>query len=75
MPKGMDETRVSAANLVSKVFLRYLSSLAQGNDLQDMWIKIITIMDRLMNSGQGGNLVRCSLRFVVFPRNEVLTIL
>ncbi|KAH7116070.1 hypothetical protein B0J11DRAFT_116620 [Dendryphion nanum] len=55
-PMGMSETRVRAATLLSKVFLHYLVLLAEGEALMELWIKIITVMDRLMNSGQGDNL-------------------
>lgn len=55
-PLGMSETRVRASTLLSKVFLHYLVLLSGTNDLLDLWLKIITIMDRLMNSGQGDNL-------------------
>ncbi|KAL5113966.1 GDP/GTP exchange factor for ARF [Pleosporales sp. CAS-2024a] len=53
---GMSETRVRAATLLSKVFLHYLVLLAnidEGKELLDLWLKIVTIMDRLINSGQG----------------------
>lgn len=55
----MSETRVRAATLLSKVFLHYLVLLGDmgGKELLDLWLKIITIMDRLINSGQGDNLV------------------
>ena len=53
----MSETRVRAATLLSKVFLHYLVMLSETDDLLDLWLKIVTIMDRLMNSGQGDNLV------------------
>ena len=56
----MSETRVRAATLLSKVFLHYLVMLSETDDLLDLWLKIITIMDRLINSGQGDNLVRLS---------------
>lgn len=57
-PLGMSETRVRAATLLSKVFLHYLVLLSEGGtgELLDLWLKIISIMDRLMNSGQGDNL-------------------
>ncbi|KAJ4368168.1 GDP/GTP exchange factor for ARF [Neocucurbitaria cava] len=55
-PLGMSETRVRAATLLSKVFLHYLVLLSGTSELLDLWLKIITIMDRLMNSGQGDNL-------------------
>jgi brefeldin A-resistance guanine nucleotide exchange factor 1 len=56
-PLGMSETRVRAAALLSKVFLHYLAMLSETDELLDLWLKIVTIMDRLMNSGQGDNLV------------------
>ncbi len=31
---------------------------AARTELMDLWLKVVTIMDRLMNSGQGDNLVR-----------------
>lgn len=48
-----------AATLLSKVFLHYLVMLGDmgGKELLDLWLKIVTIMDRLINSGQGDNLV------------------
>jgi brefeldin A-resistance guanine nucleotide exchange factor 1 len=55
-PVGMSETRVRAATLLCKVFLHYLVMLSEWEGMLDLWLKIITIMDRLMNSGQGDNL-------------------
>ncbi|KAF2121528.1 cytohesin-2 [Lophiotrema nucula] len=55
-PMGMSETRVRAATLLCKVFLHYLVLLADWEGMLDLWLKIITIMDRLINSGQGDNL-------------------
>lgn len=55
---GMSETRVQAASLLSKVFLQYLVALSEWDGMLDLWVKIIEIMDRLMNSGQGDSLVR-----------------
>lgn len=55
---GMSETRVQAASLLSKVFLQYLVVLSEWEGLLDLWVRIIEIMDRLMNSGQGDSLVR-----------------
>lgn len=57
----MSETRVRASTLLSKVFLHYLVLLSGTDELLDLWLKIITIMDRLMNSGQGDNLVRYAI--------------
>lgn len=60
----MSETRVQAASLLCKVFLRYLVLLSkwEGTLELDLWLKIIDIMDRLMNSGQGDSLVSLSHR-------------
>ncbi|KAF2473777.1 Sec7-domain-containing protein [Lindgomyces ingoldianus] len=55
-PLGMSETRVRAATLLCKVFLHYLVLLSEWDGMLDLWLKSITIMDRLMNSGQGDNL-------------------
>lgn len=56
-PVGMSETRVQAATLLCKIFLHYLVLLSEWNGMLDLWLKILDIMDRLMNSGQGDNLV------------------
>ncbi|KAK0722283.1 hypothetical protein B0T26DRAFT_641174 [Lasiosphaeria miniovina] len=53
---GMSETRVQAASLLCKVFLQYLVILSKWDGMLDLWLKIIEIMDRLMNSGQGDSL-------------------
>ncbi|KAM7210238.1 ARF guanine-nucleotide exchange factor 2 [Rhypophila decipiens] len=53
---GMSETRVKAASLLCKVFLQYLVLLSQWDGMLDLWLKIVEIMDRLMNSGQGDSL-------------------
>ncbi len=53
----MSETRVQAATLLCKVFLHYLVLLSEWDGMLDLWLKILDIMDRLMNSGQGDNLV------------------
>jgi brefeldin A-resistance guanine nucleotide exchange factor 1 len=54
---GMSEMRVQATSLLCKVFLQYLVLLSTWDGMLDLWIKIIDIMDRLMNSGQGDSLV------------------
>lgn len=54
---GMSETRVKAASLLCKVFLQYLVLLSQWDGMLDLWLKIVEMMDRLMNSGQGDSLV------------------
>lgn len=54
---GMSEMRVQASSLLCKVFLQYLVLLSEWDGMLDLWIQIIEIMDRLMNSGQGDSLV------------------
>jgi golgi-specific brefeldin A-resistance guanine nucleotide exchange factor 1 len=53
----MSETRVQAATLLCKIFLHYLVLLSEWDGMLDLWLRILDIMDRLMNSGQGNNLV------------------
>jgi golgi-specific brefeldin A-resistance guanine nucleotide exchange factor 1 len=57
-PVGMNGTRVQAATLLCKIFLHYLVILSQWPGMVDLWLRILDIMDRLMNSGQSKNLVR-----------------
>jgi golgi-specific brefeldin A-resistance guanine nucleotide exchange factor 1 len=54
---GMSETRVQAATVVCKIFLRYLDQLPDSDRMLDLWLKILDILDRMMNSGQGDSLV------------------
>lgn len=54
---GMSEMRVQSSSLLCKVFLQYLVLLSEWDGMLDLWMKIIEIMDRLMNSGQGDSLV------------------
>ena len=56
-PIGMSESRVQAATLLCKVFLHYLVRLSEWDGMLDLWLRILDVMDRLMNSGQGDNLV------------------
>ena len=56
-PLGMSETRVQAAQLLCKVFLHYLVLLSEWEGVLDLWVKILAIMDRLLNSGQNESLV------------------
>ncbi|KFX95600.1 hypothetical protein V495_03705 [Pseudogymnoascus sp. VKM F-4514 (FW-929)] len=55
-PIGMSETRVQAATLLCRIFLHYLPLLSTWEGMLDLWLKILDIMDRLMNSGQGDSL-------------------
>ena len=51
-PLGMPGTRVQAANLLCKVFLNFSSLLSQWEGMEELWLRIMDVMDRLMNSGQ-----------------------
>jgi brefeldin A-resistance guanine nucleotide exchange factor 1 len=55
-PMGMSETRMQAAQLLCKIFLRYFVLLSEWEGVMDLWLKILGIMDRLMNSGQSDTL-------------------
>ncbi|EFE36844.1 uncharacterized protein ARB_04370 [Trichophyton benhamiae CBS 112371] len=56
-PLGMSETRVQAATLLCKIFLHYLVLLSEwGEGMLDLWLRILDILDRMMNSGQGDSL-------------------
>lgn len=66
-PVGMSETRVQAATLLCRIFLHHLVLLSQWEGMLDLWLRILDIMDRLMNSGQGDNLVSTTF-LVVYHR-------
>lgn len=48
---GMGETRLQAATLLCKIFLRHLDPLVACGQLMDTWLKILELLDRMMNSG------------------------
>ncbi|KAI5281194.1 GDP/GTP exchange factor for ARF [Ascosphaera aggregata] len=52
----MAQTRVQAAMLICKVFLHYLVLLSEWNEMVDLWLKILDLLDRMMNSGQDQSL-------------------
>ncbi|UNI20375.1 GDP/GTP exchange factor for ARF [Purpureocillium takamizusanense] len=65
---GMSEMRVQSASLLCKVFLQYLVLLSEWDGMQGLWVKVIDVLDRLLNSGQGDSLeeaVRENLKNVV----------
>lgn len=69
-PKGMSETRVQAAQLLCKIFLHYLVLLSEWEGMHDLWMEILDIMDRLMNSGQGDTLVSLINTFPTPPSSH-----
>lgn len=56
-PVGMSDTRLQAARLLCKIFLHHLAELSAWEGFMNLWLEIIDLMDRLMNSGQGDSLV------------------
>jgi brefeldin A-resistance guanine nucleotide exchange factor 1 len=50
---GMVDTRIQAAILLCKIFLRYLDHLVNNGQMLEVWLKILDILDRMMNSGSG----------------------
>jgi len=50
-PAGMNDTRAQAAAILCKIFLRYLEPLANCGRLPDIWVKVLELLDRLMNAG------------------------
>lgn len=55
-PRGMGETRLQAASLLCKVFLYYLERMSGWQGMLDLWLRILDMMDRLMNSSPRDNL-------------------
>lgn len=64
----MGETRVQAATLLCRIFLHYLVMLSAWDGMLDLWLNILDIMDRLLNSGQGDNLVSWRDQWTSFDR-------
>jgi len=56
-PQGMEETRLRAQALLCRVFLVYLSEKGEEEDITELWLGVIDVLDRLMNSGKPDQLV------------------
>ena len=52
---GMSETRLQAATLLCKIFLRYLDHLVSCDRMSDVWVKVLELLDRMMNSGSSAD--------------------
>jgi golgi-specific brefeldin A-resistance guanine nucleotide exchange factor 1 len=50
---GMVDTRTQAATSLCKIFLRYLDHLGSNGQMLEVWLQILGILDRMMNSGSG----------------------
>lgn len=70
-PAGMGEMRVQTAQLLCKIFLHYLVMLSEWEGMHDLWMEILNIMDRLMNSGQGDTLVSSVTSTLHVPRADI----
>lgn len=56
-PVGISEVRVRASTLLCRCYLRSLTDLVELVGFLDLWLNIISVVDRLMNSEQGDKLV------------------
>lgn len=54
-PVGMNDSRAHAASLLCKIFLRYLDRLVEVGRMKDVWMKVLELLDRLMNAGTEGD--------------------
>jgi brefeldin A-resistance guanine nucleotide exchange factor 1 len=72
-PVGMGETRVQAATGLCKIFLHYLVALAGWDGMVELWVRILAVLERLMSSGVGDNVVSSSnLATFFFPTHAHL---
>uniref|UniRef100_A0A4W5P4P5 Golgi-specific brefeldin A-resistance guanine nucleotide exchange factor 1 n=1 Tax=Hucho hucho TaxID=62062 RepID=A0A4W5P4P5_9TELE len=55
---GMEETRMRACTLLSKVFLQHLSPLLSLSTFAALWLTILDFMDKYMRAGSSDLLVR-----------------
>uniref|UniRef100_A0A8C8RJI7 Golgi-specific brefeldin A-resistance guanine nucleotide exchange factor 1 n=1 Tax=Pelusios castaneus TaxID=367368 RepID=A0A8C8RJI7_9SAUR len=58
---GMEETRMRASTLLSKVFLQHLSPLLSLTTFAALWLTILDFMDKYMHAGSSDLLVRLPL--------------
>ena len=77
-PSGMQDSRVRIARVVCSIFTYYVDNLHELKDpdteqMQKLWIRVLDIMDRLMNSGQGESLVSLAQVIVISPATSALT--
>ena len=56
-PNSMDETRMRAASLLSKVFLQHLKDLLTSPTFTACWLTILDFMDKYMRVGNRDLLV------------------
>ncbi|XP_064125455.1 Golgi-specific brefeldin A-resistance guanine nucleotide exchange factor 1 isoform X3 [Loxodonta africana] len=63
---GMEETRMRASTLLSKVFLQHLSPLLSLSTFAALWLTILDFMDKYMHAGSSDLLVCFSLAHACF---------
>jgi hypothetical protein len=56
-PAGMEETRMRAATLLCKVFLQHLTPLLQLEDFTNLWLHILSYLDKYMNHSDRSELL------------------
>ncbi|QSL66797.1 hypothetical protein MERGE_001184 [Pneumocystis wakefieldiae] len=59
--QGMAQARIQAVTLLCKVYLHYLVKLSKYDGMLDLWINLLDIIDRLINSGQPDHLTEAVL--------------
>jgi brefeldin A-resistance guanine nucleotide exchange factor 1 len=57
-PVGISEVRVRASTLLCRCYLHSLTELVEWVGFLDLWLNIVSVMDRLMNSGREDKSVR-----------------
>jgi brefeldin A-resistance guanine nucleotide exchange factor 1 len=53
-PQGMNDTRAQSASILCKIFLRYLERLVTVGRMGDVWVRVLELLDRLVNAGADG---------------------
>ncbi|KAG4305478.1 hypothetical protein PORY_001034 [Pneumocystis oryctolagi] len=59
--QGMAQARIQAVTLLCKVYLHYLVKLSNYDGMIDLWVSLLDIIDRLINSGQPDHLTEAIL--------------
>lgn len=63
-PDGMGETRLRASGLLCRIFLHYLVQLSEQGmpRMTELWVQILTYLDRFMHSGRRDQMVSSTSR-------------
>lgn len=56
-PQGMEETRMRAATLLCKVFLQHLTPLMGLEEFTNVWMEILSFMEKYLNCDQRSELL------------------